>query len=31
MLSTYDFPILNDNTHIAGVVGFDSQLDVERW
>ena len=32
MLSTYNFPNLNDGIHIAGVqFGFDSQLDAEYW
>ena len=31
MLSMYNFPNLNDDIHIAGVVGFDSQLDAEHW
>ena len=30
MLSTYNFPNLGDDTHIADVVGFVSQLDAEH-
>ena len=31
MLSTYNFPNLSNDTHIVGVVGFDSQLDADHW
>ena len=30
MLSTYNFPNLSDDIHIAGVIGIASQLDVEH-